>query len=377
MIKKILIIFLVNIVYINLSFCKIVKLKIGILGDVKHFNLALDGSKELFIKLSSGKIKQYKLKKSVKVVYVGSNKIKMLNKIFKLPIVLGSSGKIKIDKEVYDGEVEVSTTKRKNVKLINILSLEQYLYGVLPYEVERSWTDEMLKLQSIIARTYTLANLGRHKNDGYDFCSKMHCQVYRGINKETFQRDKQIVDSTQGLVVCDKNNNLIQTYYHSTCGGEIEDVKEVWNVMPEVKYLKHKKCSYCKNSPYYQWEYVISKEKLQKVLVEKKVNLEKISSINVVSKTSTGRVKQIQIVSKKKIITIPAGTFCDIVGFKNLKSTKLDEIKFLNGDVYFKGRGWGHGIGLCQWGANQMTVSGKKLKDVIKYYYPGTKIKKY
>ncbi len=353
-------------------------IKVGIKNNTKKFDLVGYQKNSIFLQLKTKKVKELKINQQISCLFVKPDKIQILDKIYSLPIKLYSQGKIKIDGNIYPGEIEVFSKDGQTISLVNNVNIETYLYGVVPYEISPSWADEMLKIQAIIARTYTIANLNRHKEDGFDLCSTVHCQVYKGINENMELRIKKAVDSTKGLVVVDKNNeHLVQTYYHATCGGATEDVSEVWSKVSSIKSLKGVKCEFCKNSPYYEWNYSFD---IEKFVIKLKVNGynigDKIKNILVLSKTNHGRIKNLKIVGNKNTVEISGETLRRILGYNNLKSTKIYKIEVKDNKIYFYGKGWGHGVGLCQWGANELTKQGKSFKEVIEYYYPKAKIKK-
>jgi len=347
--------------------------------NVKSFYLSAYEKPEIFLQYSSKKVKQLKIRRGVSCNFVPPDKIQILGKTYSLPIKLYSVGKIKIDKNIYPGEIEVFSKDAKTVCLVNIVNIETYLYGVVPYEVEPSWTNEMLKVQSIIARTYALTNLDRHKKEGFDFCSTVHCQVYKGISKTMRLRIKRAVDSTKGLVVVDKDSEeLIPTYYHAACGGCTENVSEIWPQVQFVKTLSSVKCNFCKNSPYYSWEATFSQDIFVKKLKMNDYNVgNKIKDIIILTKTQHNRVKNLQIIGDKDKFEITGEILRKIFGYNKIKSTKIYKIEFKNNKIIFYGNGWGHGVGLCQWGANELTKQKRSFKEVIKYYYPNTTIKKW
>jgi len=353
-------------------------IKVCIKNNTKKFDLVGYQKNSIFLQLKTKKVKELKINQQISCLFVKPDKIQILDKIYSLPVKLYSQGKIKIDGNIYPGEIEVFSKDGQTISLVNNVNIETYLYGVVPYEISPSWTDEMLKIQSIVARTYTIANLNRHKEDGFDLCSTVHCQVYKGINENMELRIKKAVDSTKGLVVVDKNNeHLVQTYYHATCGGATEDVSEVWYEVSSIKSLKGVKCEFCKNSPYYSWECDFDiKEFVSELKYNGFVIGDKIKSISVLSKTKNDRIKDLQIIGNKDKIILSGENLRKIFGYNKIKSTKIDKIEIDNNRIYFYGKGWGHGIGLCQWGANELTKQGKSFKEVIEYYYPKTKIKK-
>jgi stage II sporulation protein D len=352
------------------------KLRIGLITDVKTIEIGLSSKGEIYIEENNNKIRKFNLNDRVKIRSVGFKKISFLGKTYRLPVKFASSEKILINNRYYDGEIELVATKDNKFTVINLLTLEQYLYGVVPYEIDSDWTDEMIKVQAIIARTYAVASKPRHQNDGFDFCSTVHCQVYRGINFKVYSRIKQLVDSTTGLVIVDNNDKPIHSYYHACCGGATDDVRDIWQSSGEVYYLKGTKCVHCKSSPYYNWKFEIEKEKFNKILVSNDIKIGKIVSINILDKTSTGRVKNIELVGTKGTICLSANKFREVFGYNKIRSTKFVEIKIFSNNIIITGNGWGHGVGLCQWGANNLSLNGKKFKEIIQYYYPKTKIKK-
>jgi stage II sporulation protein D len=374
--KKIL--FFILIFSLQHLFSDVYFVKVGIKTDLKKFYLAPYKKEEIFLQLKTKEIKKIKITQQTVCVFVPPNKIRLLGKIYELPIKLYSEGKVKINGNIYPGEIEVFSKNGKTVSLLNILDVETYLYGVLPYEIEPSRVEEMLKVQAIIARTYTIVNLNRHKDEGFDLCSTVHCQVYKGINENMALRIKKAVDSTKGFVVVDeKNGDLVITYYHAACGGATENVSEIWPKVKNVKTLSGVKCDFCKNSPYYEWKYSFD---IEKFVIKLKVNGynigDKIKNILVLSKTNHGRIKNLQIVGNKNTVEISGETLRRIFGYNNLKSTKIYKIEVKNNKIYFYGKGWGHGVGLCQWGAHELIKQGKSFKEVIEYYYPKAKIKK-
>lgn len=350
-------------------------IRVGIKDNIKEFKITHCDKNPVLLKTFDGKL-LYKIKTDCKVLLSkDAKKIKILDKYYELPVKLFSKSEIIIDGRIYPGEIEVIVSNN-SLTLINIVDIETYLYGVLPYEVVSNWNDEMLKVQAIIARTYTLSNLGRHKDAGYDLCSTIHCQVYNGFSKNMHQRVKKAVDTTLGLVIVDSKDNPIKAYYHAACGGATEDVSEIWGTS-SLGYLVGVKCRYCKSSPYESWEYKISKESLLKLLKERNYFVDKeIKKIQILSYTRNGRAKEIKIESRKAQIIFKAEDLRKILGYTNLKSTRLTRIEIENGFIHFYGKGWGHGVGLCQWGAAYATSYGKGFEEVVRYYYPNTKIKK-
>ncbi|HDQ26736.1 MAG TPA: SpoIID/LytB domain-containing protein, partial [bacterium] len=128
----------------------------------------------------------------------------------------------------YRGDFRV-VLNRKVFDLINLVNVEEYLYGVLPSEMPVGWNEEALKAQAVAARTYTFKHLGRHRKDGYDLCAQQHCAVYRGLHGEN-EKTNRIVNQTRGEVLYGSNYKLLDTFYSHSCGGHTMDVYEVWGM---------------------------------------------------------------------------------------------------------------------------------------------------
>lgn len=162
----------------------------------------------------------------------------------------------------YRGELEVRTSQTKRgLTLIEILSMEEYVYGIIPWEISPAWPVEAVKAQAVAARTYALYHLGKHKKDGFDLCTTTDCQVYGGREAED-PRGNWAVDATQGMVVTYKSN-LIPAFFHSSGGGYTENMENVWNA--KADYIRGVP-DYDQSSPYYQWKAAFSPEEITKKL---------------------------------------------------------------------------------------------------------------
>ncbi|HWR56202.1 MAG TPA: SpoIID/LytB domain-containing protein [Negativicutes bacterium] len=162
----------------------------------------------------------------------------------------------------YRGELEIrpSVTK-KGLTVIEILPLEEYLYGVIPWEISPAWPVEAVKAQAVAARTYALYNAGKHAKDGFDLCNTTECQVYGGREAED-PRGNWGVDATRGMVATYKNK-LIPTYFHSSSGGYTENIENVWSGKND--YIRAVP-DFDQHSPYFHWELTLSKDEIGKRL---------------------------------------------------------------------------------------------------------------
>jgi stage II sporulation protein D len=283
------------------------------------------------------------------------------------------NGIIFADSKPYRGHLIVKKTGNK-ISIINVLHIEDYLRGVLPREAGSDWDIEALKTQAIVSRTYSIANFNKHSNSdqGFDVCSTTHCQVYGGVEVEVDSCNKAILETQYEVLVYD--GKLAQTVFHANCGGHTENPKYIWNWKYTPPYLKGLKCDYCHDSPHAKWE-----SSIDEILIRKKLsdnNIEKIKNIKIKGKTSTGTAKELEILHSNGKFLINAYKFRLIIDAWQIKSHNFNSIKTDGNKFYFKGNGWGHKVGLCQWGAKNMAKKGKTYKQILNYYYPGTKVEK-
>ena len=264
----------------------------------------------------------------------------------------------------YLGKIQVLRGSN-SLYLINELSLEDYIKNVVSAEVGTNWDMEALKVQAVISRTYALYQKTQNTNENYDITSSVLHQVYKGSSIDT--RISYAVMNTEGEVLT-YNGNLIEAFYHSTSGGRTEDPAEVFG--KSYPYLKPVE-SNCEISPYWIWERRIPVEELEKAL-----NIKDIKNIQIKSYTSTQRVKTVDVFHSEGVLNVESKDLRKILGWSRLPSTNFT-VSRDNNDYVFDGKGYGHGVGLCQWSALEMSREGMTYKQILDYFYPGTKLEKY
>lgn len=273
------------------------------------------------------------------------------------------------NKNAYSGKIYIIPAGN-TFHLVEHAPLETYLYGVLPYEMSHSWPIEALKAQAVAARTYTLKTLEGVKNKNFDVFSDVRSQMYKGGGKQ-YDSVKKAVDETRGEVLS-YQDKLFFTYYHANCGGGTDDVRS-WNPGAQsIKPLSGASCKYDSHSKSHSWQMNISHAKVE--TYAKSVGLSgNLKSIKIARKTDTGRATNLTLKTSKGTKTVPCGKFRLATGIRSCKITKLSVRR---NDVHFEGKGYGHGVGMCQDGANGMAKSGKNYKKILKNYYPGAELKK-
>ncbi len=279
--------------------------------------------------------------------------------------------------------------KEDFLEVINELLLEEYLYGVIEREVSSSWPFDVLCAQAIAARTYALEKreLERLAEDqDYHLSWTTEDQVYGGVESETRQA-RRAVDLTQGKVIT-YQGELIKAFYHNCCGGHTVSSGDVWGE-EDFPYLKAEPDEFCKESPYYKWEWEIKVSELRKILIKEGFSVGKIYRLQVLTRTQDlsfeegGRAAELRIYYKGGSQDLTGKEFRELVNQwieKDMLRSTLFEIKSRTERearyFVFQGRGSGHGVGMCQWGAKKMAEEGRNFQDILQFYYSGTEIEK-
>jgi len=249
---------------------------------------------------------------------------------------------------------------RNRLQLINVLPLEDYLFGVVGAEMPLAFPEEALKAQAVAARTYAL----RKKLDTVDQPSHLGSsvlhQVYRGLSRED-PRIGASVEATRGEVLT-YNLEPIEAYFHASCGGRTETGQAA--LSRDLPYLQPVECP-CGKLAASRWELVVASAELSSALKGREAD-----SLSIASRSETGRVR---------MLSAGAGTWVDAVDFRQrlgygkLKSLWFEIEKLADG-IRIKGRGYGHGAGMCQWGAKALADAGWNYRRILLHYYPGVEI---
>jgi stage II sporulation protein D len=262
-----------------------------------------------------------------------------------------------IESDLYEGRIEFFNFYC-NIKVLNALELEDYIAGVVEAEAGQRLPLEYYKVQSIICRTYILGHLRRHELEDYNVCDKEHCQVYKGKSMSNPDIQKGAL-LTKNVVLMDNDLNLITCAFHSNCGGETCNAEDVWN-RPSFG-LKSKKDSFCLKQRNAKWEKIISKEEWKKYILKKNSNLD---SLDLPSNFSFIQIERKTLYQVDKI-KIPLKEIRLDWGFKSTFFSIIDN----DDKLLFSGKGFGHGIGLCQEGAINMAKQAFLMNEILHYYY--------
>jgi stage II sporulation protein D len=255
------------------------------------------------------------------------------------------------------------------------MPMEEYIAGVLAGETGNFKSEEALKAMSVAARTYAEHFGSRHALNGFDFCDTTHCQDLRlaGIDP----RLRKIADSTAGEVLW-YDGEPAATYYYANCGGTTEDGRYILgNDEAPAPYLTQHSDRYCVRNGGSQWNSEVSTRDLQRALAAEGIKIPGVlHSVSVMNRTASGRVEFLRI-SGNSSVTVAGVLFRTAVGrqigWDRLKSNWYD-VSVRGDRVVFHGRGFGHGVGLCQVGAEIMGEEGHSYREILAFYYPGTRL---
>lgn len=242
-------------------------------------------------------------------------------------------------------------------QLVNNIDINNYVAGVVESEVGRNPPSEYFKLQAIICRTYALKNIERHTAEGFSLCNKVHCQAYHGKPKSVLIKEAAI--ETNGIVIVDSDINLITATFYSNCGGQTANSEEVWR--QELYYLRSIKDTFCLKENNAVWTKKISKSSWQNYLKKHNCTNESLNHECGTEYFQNGREQFYH----KDGVKIP---FVQIRQDFKLKSAQFN-VKEEGNYVILKGKGFGHGVGLCQEGAMRMAKMGYSYIDILHFYY--------
>lgn len=274
-----------------------------------------------------------------------------------------------VDGRQFRGNIQLIKKDDAHLLVVNYINLEDYIKGILYHEASHYWPEEALKTQAIVVRTYAAYQMQKNASRDYDVTSDIYSQVYGGRTSERY-RTNQAVDKTKDNILTYKGN-IFPTYYHATCAGKTEDASMLWNI--DIAPLKGVSCGFCKNSPHFNWYYVLSKDEAKFSLIKSGYKIKDIQDIVILGTDRSGRITTLRIITDKQNLDIPAKDFRNIIGPNIIRSTNF-KIDLVNHDIVFEGLGWGHGVGLCQWGAYFMAKQGYTAEQILKYYYPGSEL---
>jgi len=348
------------------------------------------------------------------------------------PLTSDAKGICTIDMgtRAYRGRVEIGRYNKATMTAVNIVPLEEYLYGVVPAEMPSTWHEEALKAQAVCARSYALVKAGfdgkSNAQKGYKIVDTISSQVYKGYLTESVKANRA-VDATKGEMVC-FNNKVVPAYFYSTSGGRTESSADVWAT--DLPYLQSVPDFFEQNAERMVWQELITFREIKTALRGQGIYFDKVKDLKVSKYSDTKRVYALHVVSDEKSLTLQGTTIRTVL---NLFSTKFkivrqgdvpDEVSVLSAEgmqtgrisemylasadgvakasdtlsqyivrsadnlanyprtapekgdeLLFAGMGYGHGVGMSQYGAKGMAEAGYNYKEIIEYYFTGAYVR--
>lgn len=268
------------------------------------------------------------------------------------------SPKVKVRE--YHGDLKTSNINNR-LRLINLVSMNNYLAGVVECEGGPGHTETYYMVQAIMSRTYALKYKEKHRGDGFQLCDQVHCQAYYHRQMKTPSINHAVI-LTDGMVMVDKKNRLIDAFFYANCGGQTCDASYVWNV--SIPYLTPFRDTFCINTSQARWTTKIPKQKWVDFLV---------SNYDYPISDSAYREKIFHFVQHERKaffhgseLGIPLRDIRHEFSLKSTFFSCYEHEEF----VVLEGRGYGHGVGLCQEGAMAMARQGYHFTQILSFYFP-------
>ncbi|MFN5149092.1 MAG: SpoIID/LytB domain-containing protein [Flavobacteriia bacterium] len=360
---------------LQISVLKAQQLRIGVLRDhsVKRITFSYnDGSYSIFGDTSDfgailpNEFVEFLWEKNGVKLKKGTIELGTFKKVYLIQTQLNTSlvltSKIPALKQrKYEDDFEISAGNR-DLTIVNLVDTDNYLAGVVESEGGGGRSLEYYKVQALMSRTYVMKYRGRHKKEGFDLCDRVHCQAYHNMMRYTSLIDTA-VKQTHDQIMIDQHGEMIDAYFHANCGGQTCEPQYIWN--EEIEYLRSFIDTFCIYTKQATWEKRISQDKWSSFLVSK-YNYP-IGDSASASMIFTFEQPQRMAFYIHPVFGIPLR---DLREEFDLKSTFFS--CYPEGtDVVIKGRGFGHGVGLCQEGAMKMAKYGFNYLQIAKYYFPG------
>lgn len=278
----------------------------------------------------------------------------------------------------YRGNLEIRQDDQ-GLTVINELPFEEYIYSVLPSEMPSTWPAEALKAQAVAARSYSMAQLRSYSKYGFDLLASQANQVYKGFDWEN-PATNSIVQATTGQIMTYRGQ-AVDAVFHSSSGGYTENSEDIWS--NTVNYLRARPDPADKNDKYYNWSVTYTQQQLTDLINKAGYKFSQVTDLIEVERTSTGaRVKRMSFVGldtdgnpvTEEIYNANAvRTVLELKSAMFTLNKKFDDSQNLL-EVTIRGNGWGHGLGMSQYGALGLSKQGYNYQDILKYYYTGVEI---
>lgn len=311
--------------------------------------------------------------------------------------IAGDRAPVRVDDASLRGSVVFNPNRRGLLTSINVLPLEEYLLGVVPNEMPAAWPLDALKAQALAARSYAVRQRQRHGQDGFDLCSTVHCQAYHGKDSE-HPRSSQAVTATSGVVMT-YGGAVIDAVYHAHAGGHTRNSEHVWGgVAPYLRGVP------VPEEPPLTWTHRVAMGDFERRLRTRQVSVAHVFGVAIAEHADAGHIRSVRVTSLLGSVDISAADLRGALDRAQMRSTKFDilmldsfrlpfrlplttppfclETGRLAG-AYFSllptrpasieitGSGFGHGVGMSQWGAFGLARAGVDYQGIVRRFYRG------
>jgi stage II sporulation protein D len=280
---------------------------------------------------------------------------------------LTSGSPIRVNGREYPAVLEV-VKNGESLAVVNVLRLEDYLVGVLRAETSDRWPAETLRAQAIAARTYAAYHRSLNGAKPYHIVASTTHQMYTGVVPPSSPLWAAVRDTAGQVLLWD--GELFPAFYHSASGGYTEDPRTVFGArnMPALRAIRDE---YSMAAPYFYWTLDLRLADLSGILRRNGLDVGSVTAIEVAERTPSLRVSTLRIRGARGAVHLRGNDFRRMVGYETVRST-LFAVAVDGGVARFSGRGYGHGVGMSQWGAKGMAEQGYTAQRILEYYYPGT-----
>ncbi len=280
------------------------------------------------------------------------------------------TGHLQANGRPYRGLIEIRRTPAGRVTVINELDLDAYLYGVVRREMNPGWPPDALRAQAIAARSLAVQSAGRFAAEGYDVRATTESQVYGGVAAED-PRTNAAVDATRGQVLL-YEGRVVSAPYHTDSGGATESSEFVWGgTLPHLRGVVD---PFSKDAPNHQWNLRLDLATIEARLTRPGRPIGGLQRVDVAATSPSGRVVTLRLQTAGGTLEIRGTEFRTAIGSNTLRSTLFIVRPAGDGTVELLGRGFGHGVGMSQWGARGLALAGRVYPEILRYYYTGVSV---
>jgi stage II sporulation protein D len=285
------------------------------------------------------------------------------------PVELGGDAPFDVaGRQLSAGCVRILNRQGKLIAVAE-LPLEDYVAAVLSREASPSFRPAALAALAVAVRTYAVNAAAKPRDPAYDLLNGIDDQVFEGFDR-LLPQFREAALATRGVLLY-IGDSPAPANYHSTCGGRTESAADAWG--KPFDHLVSVACDDCRESPSYRWEYRLTFEEAKRIAQQLGLRARKDLKIEVISETPTGRAARIRLSSGGASREAAAAAFRQAAGSTRVKGLKMS-IRKVGDGWRIKGEGYGHGVGLCQWGADGMAGRGADYREILGRYYPGARL---